>query len=629
MAKNFEKAFTFFMMPFYIKGGQPFIFDQNSDWERLKMNIDKGILYSHIQEFISKSVMEDKKTGKLPSDQELATHDFHIYSLSQKSDRFKGMMDYDTEHAIIEKRTVGGKKVSQSITFRFNNSEKDLSSFFSPKLIICPNAQVGVLLFSIEMTGNKDLESLSKLNYALFKTFKEDSSQSSHIYLLHQVKMIKQEEEIDILRKNINKRILSIRKLTERLKYPKSENAKTNDENLILQNRETLRKEYNEYKRENEQFILTCKEKLQKKESFTNQIDSINRALERNTHNKGYNIRDLLDYYWSMRQLTDSLMSNFNGKYIRADEFRLHVFTYLQVNKETGQDPDLLSDFSRIIHCQDQDYFTLPISYGQNVYEQLFENVYVGSSVEGGGVLTILKGSGDDFMKNFDSGPLVHSYLWVYLLVIMQRHTLLQMSRELAEEYGYSGDDLDSRLLHLRELTRKMSKTKINTYFTDVSDHSHLNALYLFCCINLSINRYFVDVDNKLATLKETLEQLHDEKMVELEQRQKQEQEKQTKIQQKRLFLEKEHDRRQQNVTKWIGVVAVILTLFSALSDSYDLFGKDKLNWIPDSLSSLCHLLLLFGAFSIVGTITWKIIEEVQEGNNQHNNDIYFTSKEK
>jgi cation transport ATPase len=203
----------------------------------------------------------------------------------------------------------------------------------------------------------------------------------------------------------------------------------------------------------------------------------------------------------------------------------------------------------------------------------------------------------------------------------MQRHTLLQMSRELAEEYGYSGNDLESRLEHLRQLMRKMSKTKINTYFTDVSDHSHLNALYSFCCRNLAIDRYFADVDNKLATLKETLEQLHDEKIVELEQRQKQEQEEQTKIQEARLKLEKENDRRQQNITKWIGVVAVILTLFSALSDSYDLFGEDKLNWIPESLSSVCHLMLLFTAFFIVGAIAWKIIEDIQKENRSQDND--------
>ena len=39
------------------------------------------------------------------------------------------------------------------------------------------------------------------------------------------------------------------------------------------------------------------------------------------------------------------------------------------------------------------------------------------------------------------------------------------------------------------------------------------NSFYLLTCNNLAINRYFADVESKLNTLKETLEQLHDEKM--------------------------------------------------------------------------------------------------------------------
>ena len=214
----------------------------------------------------------------------------------------------------------------------------------------------------------------------------------------------------------------------------------------------------------------------------------------------------------------------------------------------------------------------------------MFENVYVGSTVEGGGVLTILQGAGDDFMRSFDNGPLTHSYLWVYILVIMQRHTLLQMSRELAEEYGYSGNDLESRLEHLRQLMRKMSKTKINTYFTDVSDHSHLNALYSFCCRNLSIDRYFADVDNKLATLKETLEQLHDEQM-------------------------ETYKRAEGKIVKWVGVFALALTVFSALNDSYDYFD----NFFDAESAPGTHALVVICIIVSVLAVVWRIVESIQK----------------
>ena len=588
MENNLLKAYSFFMMPFYIredqvKNVQRILSAESSVWKRLRMNVEKGILYSHIQEFLSKSVEEDKQTGELPCGRDLASHDYLIYSLSQESERFRGFMDSNAEHAIILKKTIEKRKELMQISFRFKNTMKDGPLFFSPKLVICPNAQVGLLLFSIEMTNQKDVESLSRMNYALFKTYKEDSSQTVKVYVARQAKMLMNEDKLNVMRKDISKTMQSVRKLKDRLKTSKDDAVKKNVENLILSSYNAIREKYSAYKAENELFVKSCKEKLQEDERFIHRINDVDRAMGNNVPNDGYGMRELLDHNWTMRQLTESLMSELEGKYNRADDNRLHVFTYLQVDKEVGQNPQLLSDFSRIIRCQDQDYLPLPTSFDQRVYKQMFENVYVGSTVEGGGVLTVLQGAGDDFMKSFDNGPLTHSYLWVYILVIMQRHTLLQMSRELAEEYGYSGNDLESRLEHLRQLMRKMSKTKINTYFTDVSDHSHLNALYSFCCRNLAIDRYFTDVDNKLATLKETLEQLHDEQM-------------------------ETYKRTESKIVKWVGVFALALTVFSALNDSYDYFD----NFFDAESAPVTHALVVICIIVSVLAIVWRIVESIQ-----------------
>lgn len=629
-----EKAYTFFMMPFYIKDGDKIIPLKSNIWKRAKMNIDKGILYSHIQDFISKSVMEDENK-KLTSDKKLTSHDYHIYSLSSDNNRFDAMLDSNMEHSIITKKYVNGKKETQQISFRFNNTSNDKPQFFSPKLIVCPNAKVGILIFSIEIVGKKDVETLTKLNYELFKTYKDESSQSSFIYIPKQLKIRRNEEELETMRKSIRTKIKKIKDLRKKL------NAKCNNGEslrIIAKICEEVKVEYEVYKKKNAEFLFICAEKLQGDQRVIDSITYIDRAFDKEVK-KAYSIREMLDHYWTMRQFTESLLSDLEGKYIRADDFRLHVFTYLQVTKEASLDPNLLPCFSRIIRCQDQDYLSLPSSFGNPVYEQLYENIIIGSTVEGGGVLTFLQGKGDDFMASFSNGPLTHSYLWIYLLVIMQRHTLLQLSRELAEEYRLTEDssedsnkenegamnvqlsdkeiiekekeETEKRLNNLRNVMDEMTIAKINTYFTDVSDHSHLNALYSFCCRNLSIDRYFSDVENKLYTLKEKLEQEHDAQM-EIYERLK-------------LELEKKEDRRQQNITKWIGVVAVVLTLFSALSDSYDLFSADKLNWIPQSLpsfklvsssefiSSICHLLILLGAFSIVGAIAWKVIDYIQK----------------
>ena len=628
---SLEKAYTFFMMPFFIKEGEELIPLKSNIWERSKMNIDKGILYSHIQDFISKSVMEDENKELLP-DRKLTKHDYYIYSLSPDNNRFEAMLDSNMEHSIITKKNLNGKKETQQISFRFNNTSNDKPQFFSPKLVVCPNAKVGILIFSVEIVGKKDVETLAKLNYELFKTYKDDSSQSSFIYIPKQLKMRRNEEELEAMRRSIRKKLRKVKDLRKKLNANISNGSSLG---VITKICEEIKAEYEIYKKKNVEFII-CAEKLQGDQRAIDNVTCIDKAFNQRTE-KTYTIRELLDHHWTMRQFTTCLLSELEGKYIRADDYRLHVFTYLQVTRESSLNPNLLPCFSRIIRCQDQDYLPLPSTLGNPVYEQLYENIFVGSTVEGGGVLTFLQGKGDDFMDSFFNGPLTHSYLWIYLLVIMQRHTLLQLSRELAEEYRLAEDssedcnkgkewrgqlseketiekekeETEKRLNNLRNVMDEMTIAKINTYFTDVSDHSHLNVLYSFCCRNLSVDRYFSDVENKLYTLKEKLEQEHDAQM-EIYERLK-------------LELEKKEDRRQQNITKWVGVAAVVLTLFSALSDSYDLFSADKLNWIPQSLpsfklisssefiSSVYHLLFLLGAFSIVGAIAWKVIDYIQK----------------
>ena len=176
----------------------------------------------------------------------------------------------------------------------------------------------------------------------------------------------------------------------------------------------------------------------------------------------------------------------------------------------------------------------------------------------------------------------------------MQRHTLLQMSRKLAEEYGYSGKDLNSRLKNLRQLTEKMSKTKINTYFPDVSDHSHLNAIYQFCSNNLAVNKYFIDVDNKLSTLKETLEQLHDEQMEAYKK------------------TEREMDKVQNKIVKWVAVFALALTWFSCLNDSFDYFSNFR-SINAERTSSIIYAAKVIGIVIVTLAIAWAIIGILQK----------------
>lgn len=81
------------------------------------------------------------------------------------------------------------------------------------------------------------------------------------------------------------------------------------------------------------------------------------------------------------------------------------------------------------------------------------------------------------------------------------------------------------------------------------------NSFYLLTCNNLAINRYFADVESKLNTLKETLEQLHDEKM-------------------ERIKMMRKPMIGFNIILKWVAILALALTLFSGLNDSFDYFSN-------------------------------------------------------
>ena len=615
-----RKAVLIYMVPFYIK--RNFIELESQVWEGAKMSMEKGILYSHIQRFMGASVMGENQT--------LEPHDYRIYSLkSPKEENPQDIILRSIKRMLSCIYRVENNDTYHTIPFKFSTQNK---TFLSPKLVICPNAKTGILMFSIEPAVDVPISMsvLQSLNYILFKSYNETSTEAKAIVLKSYAEIQDLWQQYKELMKPEND--LKAEKIKQENNLGKTNNEKKKagiekaikriDEQILALNTEERSKQLEIIEKE-------IKDALDNEAGVINAIDI---ALSRPKTNVG-NIEGLMSHHWIIRDFVNCLMSDFSHQLIeRADNNRMHMFAYVQMDKTNDPDRELL-EFSRLVRCQDKDYMVIPTSGGKPICQQLYENIYVGSSVEGGGVLTILQGPGNDFLKNFHTGPLTKSYLWIYLLALMQRHTLLQMSRELAEEYGYSGKTTDEQLKNLRELMIDMSKTKINTYFTDVSDHSHLNALYQFCCANLAVDRYFVDVDNKLATLKETLEQLHDEKMRLIQEKslelEKESEKREKDNDKKQRMREKTEDRRQQNITKWIGVAAVVLTLFSALSDSYDLFSADKLNWIPQALpsfelvsstefvSSICHLLLLLGAFSIVGAITWKIIDVVQKHNKE------------
>lgn len=600
-----KKAITFFMVPFFIKDDADICPSENSIWKRYEITVDKGILYAHIQNFLLASVRPDEN-GKLTPLENLQPHDYCIFSLDENMDvPIAAMMQKEMRWAILGKK---GEDGSSYLSFRFMHSKEDKNLLTSPKLVICKNAKVGLLMFAAEMIihKNSSLADLQRLNYRLFKTYNEESSQTEYVYLIPQAEVIPLRLELETLTQKIKNIQRSIEKIQKRLVGKTNagrEQIEQDQANLKMKRRqlEELRTNYD--KREAE-YVKLRNQKMT--DSIQGKLQAIDKALGRSTQ-ETYSIEERATRMWTMRELVLALTREFvddNGAATieRVDPFRLHLLTYVQVEQPRTKKlrQRLIVDFSRILRCQDSDYQPVINGSGGTILEPLFDNIIVGSTVEGAGILTLLTGEGDDFMTNFDTTGLTKSYLWIYLMVFMQRLTLLRMSRLLADSFGHSEKKLDERIQELDELSRKMIQNKVNTFFTDVSNHSHHNAFYYLCSRNLAIENYQKDIDGKLKLL-------HD-KMMEAYQ---------------------EADKRTDEAAEWRGrrvdvifaACAIVLALSSSCYDLLNLLSDDTsrgLGLFPDCMGGW-RIVPVIGILTILMFSLYKFATRYLNKENRRN----------
>ena len=600
-----KKAITFFMVPFFIKDDADICPSENSLWKRYEITVDKGILYAHIQNFLLASVRPDEN-GKLPPLENLQPHDYCIFSLDENMDvPIAAMMQKEMRWAILGKK---GEDGNSFLSFRFMHSKEDKNLLTSPKLVICKNAKVGLIMFAAEMIihKNSSLADLQRLNYRLFKTYNEESSQTEFVYLIPQAELIPLKLELETLtqkKKNIQRSIEKIQKRLEGKTNAGNEQVEQDQANLNLK-REQLEELRINYEKREAEYVKLRNQKMT--DSIQGKLQAIDQALGRSTQ-ETYSLEERATRMWTMRELVQALTREFvdgNGAATieRVDPFRLHLLTYVQVEQPRTKKlrQRLIVDFTRILRCQDSDYQPVINGSGGTILEPLFDNIIVGSTVEGAGILTLLTGEGDDFMTNFDTTGLTKSYLWIYLMVFMQRLTLLRMSRLLADSFGHSEKKLDERIQELDELSRKMIQNKVNTFFTDVSNHSHHNAFYYLCSRNLAIENYQKDIDSKLKLL-------HD-KMMEAYQ---------------------EADKRNDEAAEWRGrrvdvifaACAIVLALSSSCYDLLNLLSDDTsrgLGLFPDCMGGW-RIVPVIGILTILMFSLYKFATRYLNKENRRN----------
>lgn len=502
---NIYDACTFFMVPFYYDHEidlTTLIDSADSIWEKAIMDVETDILYPYIQDFLQATIIKERINRNSNNNGPqihipIYKHFFHIYSIKDKAleDQSKVKSDlaywkkFVNRQSSVTITTQGSdSNISKPIQFRFLNQT---SEWMSPKIILCPNAGVGLLSFCIKLTiPNPTTNDLMAFNYTMHKV----DAQAAPCELDFEMKS------------NLADNILALKSA---------------------------------------------------------ELEAIISLFNQKKNSKEWKITEVLDFL--LRPISNYIVL-FNKK-------RMHLFTYYQLN-EAEMSIKAKEDFIRIVRGENHHYLL-----GDNEFEhsdlsmKTFQNIFMGASVEGGAILTLLPPTKSVFFKTFVTASLSKRYLWIYLMVLMQRHTQLSVIRRLTEI-----DDADAGLSldKLQKLERDLSMVKVNTYFSDVSDYTQHNQFYQFCCHNLKIKQQFDEIDNKMHILQTVIKQKVDSDQRRIADAQEKMAKEQTRIAEEQKKAAARFEKKQNKINLIIALIVASLAILSTSNDGIDFLVKVK-----------------------------------------------------
>lgn len=300
------------------------------------------------------------------------------------------------------------------------------------------------------------------------------------------------------------------------------------------------------------QFVLNLPTKsTSKKERFIKSVPRILGPIANET-----------DGTWNFPSLVRFLL-NRDSDYPLAPRF--HIFTYYQLPFTTEQS-HWHPIMERIIHLWDDRHLAVDVSTSST-----FEDIHFGASVEGGAIVTLYRPENSDFLSNFSSTILTQRYLWIYMLVVLQRTMQLRLVNILSQPLP--PDDLSKVYSHLALL-------RANTWFTDISNFSQHNIFYRQCAANLGIEKLFMEINSKLSVIRTA-------SAMRLE------------AAQKRMDKDiKEMERRQTAVNTALSIIIGLLTVISVSEDGMNLLSNSGI-----IARGTLHYRLAALAFTIVSLI--------------------------
>ena len=541
MEIHISKAFTYFMIPFYYEGENYKVknIDDNpiaAMWEMSKakiLNEEDDVLYPYIINFIQGQTYDHLDIYNINSDSKSPARKFwDAFSqkpiVDDKKKKKKKDQQEEQEKNVEEEKTPGfhstdievkdenGKKEVIPTTFDFQR-DNGYTGLKSPHLFISPSANIGILTFCIGLgENNRTMDDMKRLNYSLHK-----------------------------ISKPLNRCFTPSFQLKKQTFF--NEQARLSTENKISGYRQCI-------------------------------------APHEDTQT---DCSPYSEFTWNIRTLIDMLLSDVkgvkqeDGRTRECDiqlfsDTRAHLFTFCQIDgtQSTYGFDDIKHDLMRLSRCV-TDKYILPVDEAmeKDMCLKTFSNIYFSSSVEGAAMIAIAKKENEDFVKQIDNQGLPR-YLAIYLLVLIQRYSMLHINRRLT---ALSSATANSSLWSILDIIKRV---KVHCFYTDVSPYSQHNQFYQHCNKNLHVRETFNEIDNKTKILNLTIS--HDMQVL-LEEQKKANEElrlEEVRREKERKKNEKERDeayrlseQKAESSQRRLNLVVGVLTVFQVAGVIYE-FSK-------------------------------------------------------
>lgn len=536
-----EKAYTFFMVPFCFEGSSYKVlkvheFPKEAMWEKAKekiLNEDDDVLYPYIINFIqgqtSDSLHDHLDIYSINSDAKSSARKFWD-AFAQKpivEDDKKRKSEQNSASLHSTEIEIGKDDNNNAV---YKTTEFDLqrdngyAGFKSPHLFISPSANIGILTFCIGLgKNNRTVDDLKRFNYFMHK-----------------------------INKPLNKCMTPSFQLKEQTFF--SEQAKLAKENRIIDFRH----------------IIAPHDE--------------NMAL--------YTPYD--DFSWNIRTLVKMLLADVkglkqeDGRERECDvklfsDTRAHLFSFCQIDgtqSECGFD-DIKLDLMRLSRCVNDKYM-LPIdeTIEKEMCTKTFNNIYFSSSVEGSAMIAIATKENEDFVKQIDNQGLPR-YLAIYLLVMIQRYSMLHINRQLTV---LSTNASDTALWNILNIIKKV---KVHCYYTDVSPYSQHNQFYQHCNKNLHVRETFNEIDDKTKilnlTISHDMQELLEEQKKAIEQQRAEDERRekeQRELEKKRDMALRLAEQKAESGQRRLNIVVGVLTIFQVAGVIHEFTKEACLEWM-------------------------------------------------